>query len=95
MDAHHDIVRIVGVGASAGGLDALRDMMQSLPDSGGLCYAIAQHVSPAHISMLMDLLTPFTQLKVQYLHDQQPPQAGTVYITPPNSDVSFKGGCSG
>lgn len=92
MDAHHDIVRIVGIGASAGGLDALRDMMQSLPDSGGLCYAIAQHVSPAHISMLMDLLTPFTQLKVQYLHDQQPPQAGTVYITPPNSDVSFEGG---
>ncbi|MGG7055681.1 chemotaxis protein CheB [Nitrosomonas sp. ANs5] len=92
MDAHHNIVRIVGIGASAGGLAALREMIQSLPSTGSLCYVIAQHVSPAHISMLMDLLMPFTQLKVEYLRDLQPPQAGTVYITPPNSDVSLERG---
>ncbi len=80
-------VRIVGIGASAGGLEALRELMESLPDSDVLTYVIAQHVSPTHVSMLMNLLAPLTRLRVQDLVDRQAPEPGTVYITPPNSDV--------
>ncbi len=80
-------VRIVGIGASAGGLEALRELMESLPDSDVLTYVIAQHVSPTHVSMLMNLLAPLTSLKVQDLVDKQSPEPGNVYITPPNSDV--------
>lgn len=85
-------VRLVGIGASAGGLEALRDLMESLPQSDCLCYVIAQHVSPTHVSMLINLLSPLTHLSVQDLQDHQSPQAGKVYITPPNTDVVLAGG---
>ncbi|MCB1821846.1 MAG: hypothetical protein KDI73_09750, partial [Candidatus Competibacteraceae bacterium] len=62
-------VRLVGIGASAGGLEALRELMESLPDSNALSYIIAQHVSPTHISMLMSLLSPMTKLQVKDLVD--------------------------
>ena len=51
--------RLVGIGASAGGLEALRELMASLPHSDTLSYVIAQHVSPTHVSVLMSLLAPF------------------------------------
>lgn len=47
---------IVGVGASAGGLEALREFVRSLEASGQFSYVIAQHLSPTHRSMLMELL---------------------------------------
>ncbi|WP_177170253.1 EAL domain-containing protein [Nitrosomonas marina] len=80
-------VRLVGIGASAGGLEALRDLMESLPESNCLSYVIAQHVSPTHVSMLINLLSPLTHLTVQDLKDQQLPEPKNVYITPPNNDV--------
>ena len=84
--------RVVGIGASAGGLEALRELMVSLPATGDLCYVIAQHVSPTHVSMLMNLLAPMTSLVVCDLKDHQEPSMGTVYITPPNKDVVMKNG---
>ncbi|KOR33510.1 hypothetical protein TI05_00540 [Achromatium sp. WMS3] len=83
-------LRIVGIGASAGGLEALRELMESLPSSELLSYVIAQHVSPAHISMLMSLLAPMTKLRVENLKDNELPESGVVYITPPNKDVIFE-----
>ncbi len=89
---NHLPVRLVGIGASAGGLEALRDLMASLPKSGCLSYVIAQHVSPTHISMLLNLLTPLTHLTVNDLTDRIEPKAGVVYITPPNNDVMLENG---
>ncbi|MCB1985352.1 MAG: EAL domain-containing protein [Burkholderiales bacterium] len=80
-------VRLVGIGASAGGLEALRDLMGSLPESDSLSYVIAQHVSPSHISMLINLLAPLTPLQVKNLKKKQKPEPGFIYITPPNHDV--------
>ncbi len=85
-------VRLVGIGASAGGLEALRDLMGSLPKSDCLSYIIAQHVSPHHISMLINLLKPLTPLEVRDLQTKQKPQPGIVYITPPNHDVILEKG---
>lgn len=85
-------VRLVGIGASAGGLEALREMLEFLPDTQSLSYVIAQHVSPTHVSMLMNLLSPTTSLGVRDLTDGQWPQANTVYITPPNHDVVMNEG---
>lgn len=85
-------LRLVGIGASAGGLEALRELMESLPDSDSLCYVIAQHVSPTHVSMLMNLLAPMTSLRVLDLTDKTIPEIGAVYITPPNKDVILKDG---
>lgn len=87
-----DGVRLVGIGASAGGLEALRVLLEALPDSDQLSYVIAQHVSPTHVSMLRNLLSPMTGLRVQDLTDGQSPEAGVVYITPPNKDVVLNKG---
>ena len=64
-------VRVVGIGASAGGLEALRELLEALPQSKELSYVIAQHVSPTHVSLLMNLLSPSTELAVQDLTDGQ------------------------
>ena len=91
-DKQQSKVRIVGIGASAGGLEVLHELMESLPHSNSLSYIIAQHVSPTHVSMLMNLLAPLTHLTVQDLVDEQLPEPGIVYITPPNSDVVLEKG---
>jgi PAS domain S-box-containing protein len=85
-------VRLVGIGASAGGLEALRELMETLPESNILSYVIAQHMSPTHVSMLLNLLAPLTHLQVENLEDPHEPKPGRVYITPPNSDVILKNG---
>ncbi|MCB6183089.1 EAL domain-containing protein [Leeia sp. TBRC 13508] len=78
---------VVGIGASAGGLEALRELIEHLPLVENYCYVIAQHVSPTHVSMLVGLLSPLTSLKVEELIDQKPLEPGTIFITPPNKDV--------
>ncbi len=85
-------VRLVGIGASAGGLEALRELMEALPESEALSYVIAQHVSPTHSSMLLNLLAPLTALTVENLGEPSAPKPGVVYITPPNRDVVLKNG---
>lgn len=85
-------LRIVGVGASAGGLEALRDFVAALPPAAPFSYIVVQHVSPTHVSLLMNLLAPMTKLTVQDLRDRQRPEPGVVYITPPNRDVTLRDG---
>ena len=85
-------VRVVGVASSAGGLEALRELLEGLPDSDELCYVIAQHVSPTHTSNLAELLAPRTRLSVLNMADRQVPLGGHVYVTPPNRDVIFEDG---
>ncbi|WP_150047540.1 PAS domain S-box protein [Methylomonas rhizoryzae] len=83
---------LVAIGASAGGLEALRELVESLPDSKSLCYIIAQHVSPNHSSILPHLLSPLTTLEVRELNDKQRPEPGCIFITPSNKDVAFSAG---
>lgn len=83
---------LVGIGASAGGLEALKELLTELPKSDGLSYVIAQHLSPTHTSLLRDLLMPGTELAVVDLKDDTAPKSNTVYITPPNYDVRFVDG---
>ena len=74
------------------GLEALREFIESLPDSSDICYVVAKHVSPTHESLLMNLLASSTQLAVKNLEDNQDPEPLTIYITPPNRDVIVKQG---
>ena len=84
----------VGIGASAGGLEALRSFVSNLPKKSrnGITYIVAQHLSPKHPSMLVQLLTRETDIKVEELKDGQKPQADVIYITPPDSDVFVANG---
>ncbi|HEX2524214.1 MAG TPA: chemotaxis protein CheB, partial [Terriglobia bacterium] len=55
---------IVGIGASAGGLEALTSLLQALPVDTGLAFVIIQHLDPKHESMLPDILARSTRMPV-------------------------------
>ncbi|MFK7974888.1 MAG: chemotaxis protein CheB [Halioglobus sp.] len=84
----------VGIGASAGGLEALRDFVSKLPIQGvsNVTFIVAQHLSPEHQSMMVQLLSRETDLKIVELKDNQKPEPNVMYITPPNSDVLVDNG---
>lgn len=84
----------VGIGASAGGLEALRALVSNLPQEPehATVYIVAQHLSPNHESMLAQLLGRDASLPVRVLTDGERPLANTIYITPPEKDVFVSGG---
>ncbi len=81
---------VVGVGASAGGLEALRPFVANLPMAVNMAYVIVQHLSPAYRSMMVQLLARETKLPVEEIKDGTVLVANTIYITPPNKDVRIK-----
>lgn len=83
---------LVAIGASAGGLEAISELIAGLPQAGNVCYVIAQHLSPKHKSLLHDLLVGKTELNVKELKGKSTVRAGDVYITPSNCDVEFASG---
>ncbi|RLK48776.1 two-component system CheB/CheR fusion protein [Alkalispirillum mobile] len=83
---------VVGIGASAGGLDALRALVKALPADTGLTFVVAQHLSPRHESMLTQLLARETALAVRELSDGRQPVADTVYVAPASYDVQLEDG---
>ena len=82
----------VGIGASAGGLEALRPFVAHLPAHANMTYIVAQHMSPDHRSLMVELLARETTLKVEEASNNKPPKADTIYIAPPNSDVTVANG---
>lgn len=82
---------LVGIGASAGGLDALRHFINGLPPQLPAAMVIAQHLSPTHTSLLTELLSRDTRFKIIEIEDGTPLQAACLYVTPPNCDVEVQG----
>ena len=80
----------VGIGASAGGLEALRELAQNLMPDLGAIYVIAQHMSPQHKSLLTELIARETELDVVEITDGIVPTPDTIYVVPPNHDVIVK-----
>ncbi|ATI42734.1 hypothetical protein CBW24_12460 [Pacificitalea manganoxidans] len=78
---------VVGIVASAGGLEALSALVQKLPTNAGIAYAIAQHLSASHKSLMTTLLSRETQLAVREISDDITPEPDTIYVTPPGFDV--------
>ena len=83
---------IAGVGASAGGLDALLKLVAVLPDNEHLAVVIAQHVSPTHESKMVELLSRNSRWPVVTAEDQQSIQSKHVYVTPPSCEITIVGG---
>ena len=78
-------VTIVGVGASAGGLDAFSQVLHSLPERPGLALVFVQHLSPQYSSVLATLFSGSTKLPVKQLTDEVTEvEADHVYVIPPN-----------
>ncbi|WP_370676977.1 EAL domain-containing protein [Pleomorphomonas sp. PLEO] len=82
----------VGIGASAGGLEALRPFVANLPPQADMTYIIAQHMSPDHKSLMVELLARETQLPVQEATNNLIPRRDTIYVAPPNADITVING---
>jgi two-component system CheB/CheR fusion protein len=80
---------VVGIGASAGGLEALRAFITNLGSQLNACIIIAQHMDPKHPSLLRELLARGTDIPVEEVKAGTHPCNGVVYITPPGFNISF------
>lgn len=89
---HSNSPLVVGIGASAGGLEAITKLIRPLDPTLPMAYVVLQHVSPAHKSMLVDILSRETRLRVQRFEDQQIPEAGVIYVVPANTNALIKEG---
>lgn len=81
-------IRIVGIGASAGGLRALREFFENVGEDSGLAYVVVVHLSPEHESHLAGLLQPHTNMDVLQVTETVPLKRDCVYVIPPNANLS-------
>jgi len=82
---------VVGIGASAGGLEAYKHVLPGLPTNANMAFVIVQHLDPKHRSMMASLLDRHTNMDVLEIVDGQFLEANNVYITPPGRNVKIVG----
>jgi two-component system CheB/CheR fusion protein len=83
---------IVGIGASAGGLDALKELFEAMPSDSGMAFVVIQHLSPTHESRMAEILAKSTALKVVEATDGTTVEPNTVYTNPPGNALSIRQG---
>ncbi len=83
---------IVGVGASAGGLEAFTQLLKHLPLDTGMAFVLVQHLDPEHESALTQILSRVTQMPVSEVSDKLRPKANQVYVIPKNTHLRIDGG---
>jgi two-component system CheB/CheR fusion protein len=83
---------VVGVGASAGGLDALERFFGQVPPDSGMAYVVIQHLSPDFKSLMDELLARHTRLPIKSVQDGMPVEADHVYLMPPKKEMIISGG---
>jgi two-component system CheB/CheR fusion protein len=85
-------IRVVGIGASAGGLEALKAFVGAMPSNTGVAFIVVVHLDPTHESLMPELLAKCTSLTVEQARDRQPIEADHVYIIPPNRTLTLDQG---
>ncbi len=80
---------IVGIGASAGGLEALEQFLARVPKQSGMAFVIVQHLDPTHKAIVAELLQRATVMRVIQVKDRTAVQPDCAYVIPPNKDMSI------
>jgi two-component system CheB/CheR fusion protein len=83
---------IVGIGASAGGLEAFIQLFRALPSDTGLGFVLVQHLAPSHPSALPEILARATRMPVLEVHDESRVQPNHVYVIPPGWTMTIAQG---
>src|SRR5262245_12059081 len=83
---------IVGIGASAGGLEAYKAFFEKMPADNDIAFVLVQHLAPNHTSMLVDLIGRHTQMPVVEATDGAQVEARHVYIIPPDATLTITDG---
>lgn len=97
MSAENDILsthpsHFIGIGASAGGLEALQTLLNNLPTDTGASFIIVQHLSPDFKSMMLELLSKHTTMKIQNVHDSMRVERDTIYLIPAKKNMMIAQG---
>lgn len=90
--SENEVLLIVGIGASAGGLDAFSELLSHLPIDTGMGFVLVQHLSPGQESLLAELLARTTQMPVVTAEDGMEVRANSVYVIPPSAQMTIAGG---
>ncbi|HYW46449.1 MAG TPA: chemotaxis protein CheB [Bryobacteraceae bacterium] len=82
-------IPVVGIGASAGGLEAFKLLLSHLPPDTGFAVVLIQHLDPTHHSSLSDILGRATEMPVREAADGTPAEPNHVYVIPPNAELAI------
>ena len=80
---------VVGIGASAGGLEAVSQLLSNLPPDTGMAFVLVQHLDPTHESLSAEILSRTTRMPVEEIKDRTKVQPNHVYIIPPNHNLAI------
>ena len=83
---------IVGIGASAGGLEAINAFFEKVPEDSGLSFVLIQHLSPDYKSMMPELLAKHTMLKISKITNATTIQPNAIYTIPADKNITVSGG---
>src|SRR3954468_14844941 len=81
---------IVGIGASAGGVEALETFFRAVPAENGMAFVVVNHLPPYTDRLLAGVLRPGTERPVVNPRDDQPVEAQHVYVLPPNAALTIR-----
>ena len=87
-----DSFPIAGIGASAGGLEAFKELLTNLRADAGMAYVLVPHLDPDHQSVLTEILSRFTKIPVAEVRDGLPVERDRIYVLPPNKTMGIAGG---
>src|SRR5690554_1688684 len=82
---------VIGIGASAGGLEAVHQLFDNIPDKTGLAFVIVQHLSPDFKSLMPELLSKHTQMKIFTATDGQELEPNSIYLNQRNKNLGLDG----
>src|SRR5882672_1069349 len=82
--------RIVGIGASAGGLEALEQLFDALPADTGMAFVVVQHLSPDFRSLMDELISRHSEMPVVIADDNMPVLANHIYVMPPRKQMIIR-----
>lgn len=77
----------VGIGASAGGLEALESFFKNMPEDSGMAFIVIQHLSPDYKSMMVELLSKYTKMNVLRADEGMQVEPNTIYLIPPRKNL--------
>jgi two-component system CheB/CheR fusion protein len=82
---------IVGIGASAGGLESLEQFFHHMPADSGMAFVVVQHLDPTRRSSMPEIMSRLTSMKVQVAEDGMKVAPNSIYLIPPNKNMGIQG----
>jgi two-component system CheB/CheR fusion protein len=87
-----DSFPVIGIGASAGGLEALSELFVKMPNDTGAAFVIVQHLAPSKDSAMPELLGRYTKMSIHQVTDNMAISPNTIYLIPPGKNMTIMNG---